>query len=87
MYVWIVWVGAVSQLFSFIKMLLFHSESAKTKIYYCNIAVISAQCFRTGRDLLYLLSGGIWPREAEIKQHVIQSCCRTCHLSSACDLV
>lgn len=60
---------------------------AKTKIYCCNIAVILAQCFRTGGDLLYLLSGGIWPREAKIKQHVIQSCCRTRHLSSACDLV
>lgn len=60
---------------------------AKTKMHCWNIAVISAQCFWTGGDLLYLLSGGIWPRKAEIKQHVIQRCCRTRHLSSARDLV
>lgn len=74
----------VFRLFSFIKMLLFYLPKQKT--YCCNIAVISAQCFRTGGDLLYLLSGGIWPREAEIKHHVAQSCCRARHLSSARDL-
>ena len=84
----IVWVGAVINSFSTffvyknIVVLL-----AKTKMHCWNIAMISAQCFWTGGDLLYLLSGGIWPREAEIKQHVIQGCCRTRHLSSACDLV